>query len=178
MGMEEGRVVVRSRLARDLPAITEIYAREVRLGTASFELEAPDLAEMQRRAATIAAGHYPYLVAELDAEVAGYAYASIYRSRPGYRFTVENSVYIRPELRGRGIGGQLLRALVAAAGARGFRQMIAVIGDSANVASIRLHEQAGFHLVGVHANVGWKNGRWLDTVMMQRALGPGADKPA
>jgi phosphinothricin acetyltransferase len=132
---------------------------------------------MGRRADVIAQGNYPYLVAEVDGDVAGYAYASLYRSRPGYRFTVENSVYVRPDMQGRGIGRHLLAALVEAAGARGFRQMIAVIGDSSNEASIRLHRTAGFHLVGVHENVGWKHGRWLDTVMMQRALGPGAATP-
>ena len=159
----------------DLPSITEIYAHEVREGTATFELVPPDLAEMTRRFQALVDGGFPYLVAELDGDVAGYAYASSYRPRPAYRFTVENSVYLRPQIHRRGIGRQLLERLIAECEARGFRQMIAVIGDSANAASIGVHAACGFRMIGTHPNVGLKFGRWLDTVMMQRELGAGAN---
>jgi phosphinothricin acetyltransferase len=118
-------------------------------------------------------GGYPYFVAELDGSVVGYAYASSYRPRPAYRFTVENSVYLRPASHRRGIGRQLLERLIAECGTRGFRQMIAVIGDSANAASVSVHARCGFEMIGTHPNVGLKFGRWLDTVMMQRELGEG-----
>src|SRR5579863_10007245 len=123
---------IRPATAADLSTITEIYAHEVRVGTATFELVPPDLAEMTRRFQAPKDGRFPYIVAELDGDVAGYAYASSYRPRPAYRFTVENSVYLRPSLHRRGIGRQLLERLIAECEARSFRQMIAVIGDSAN----------------------------------------------
>ncbi|MDA8049835.1 MAG: GNAT family N-acetyltransferase [Rhodospirillales bacterium] len=155
----------------DIAAIAAIYAHHVLTGTASFETEAPTEEEMRRRLTKMVRRGYPYLVADMAAEVAGYAYAGPYRARPAYGNTVENSVYVRPDAMGRGIGRMLLERLVAECAARGFRQMIAVVGDSANVASIRLHEQAGFRLVGVLRAVGWKHGRWLDTVLLQRPLG-------
>jgi phosphinothricin acetyltransferase len=161
-----------------MAAVTAIYRHAVLTGTATFEIEPPDVAEMTRRRAAILAGDYPYLVAEQDGALAGYAYASLYRARPAYRFTVENSVYVREDLHGRGIGRLLLDRLIDETTRRGFRQMIAVIGDSANRASIGLHEAAGFALVGTHPSVGWKFQRWLDTVMMQRRLGPGDNAPA
>src|SRR6201999_1840009 len=165
---------IRPTIAADLPSITEIYAHEVRQGTATFELVPPDLAEMTRRFQALVDSGFPYLVAELDGGVAGYAYASSYRPRPAYRFTVENSVYLRPSIQRRGIGRQLLERLIAECEARGFRQMIAVIGDSANAASVGVHAACGFQMVGTHPSVGLKFGRWLDTVMMQRELGAGA----
>lgn len=165
---------IRPTIAADLPSITEIYAHEVCFGTATFELVPPDLAEMTRRFQTLTEGGFPYFVAVLEGSVVGYAYASSYRPRPAYRFTVENSVYLRPATHRRGIGRQLLEALIAEGEARGFRQMIAVIGDSANAASIGLHAACGFRMIGTHPNVGLKFGRWLDTVMMQRELGEGA----
>src|ERR1700761_5574880 len=165
---------IRPASVADLPSITEIYGHAVREGTATFELVPPDLAEMTRRFQALTDGGFPYLVAELGGNVAGYAYASSYRPRPAYRFTVENSVYLRPSTHRRGIGRQLLERLIAECEARGFRQMIAVIGDSANVASIGVHAACGFQLIGTHPSVGLKFGRWLDTVMMQRALGAGA----
>ena len=165
---------IRPTSVADLPSITEIYAHEVRVGTATFELVPPDLAEMTRRFQALVDGGFPYLVAELDGDVAGYAYASSYRPRPAYRFTVENSVYLRPSVHRRGIGRQLLERLIAECEARGFRQMIAVIGDSANAASIGVHARCGFQMIGTHPSVGLKFGRWLDTVMMQRELGEGA----
>ena len=146
----------------------------MRTGTATFELDPPDLAEMTGRYRTLIDGNSPYLVATLGSDVAGYAYAGSYRLRPAYRFTVEDSIYLVPETRRRGIGTALLRELIARSEGRGYRQMIAVIGDSANTGSIALHAQAGFKMIGTHPNVGFKFGRWLDSVLMQRGLGDGA----
>jgi phosphinothricin acetyltransferase len=165
---------IRPTVAADLPAITEIYEHAVCFGTATFELIPPDLAEMTRRFEALLDGGFPYIVATLDADVIGYAYAGAYRPRPAYRFTVENSVYLHPSIHRRGIGRQLLQRLIDECETRGFRQMIAVIGDSANAASIGVHSRCGFQMIGTHPNVGFKFGRWLDTVMMQRALGEGA----
>ena len=164
---------IRPSTAADLPAITEIYRQAVLYGTATFELIPPDLAEMTRRFGVLMDGGFPYLVAALEGRVVGYAYAGAYRPRPAYRFTVENSVYLEPAIHRRGIGMQLLRKLIAESEARGYRQMIAVIGDSANAGSIGVHAKCGFQMIGTHPNVGFKFGRWLDTVMMQRALGEG-----
>jgi L-amino acid N-acyltransferase YncA len=158
----------------DLAAVHEIYRREVLEGTASFELEPPDLATLTGRWQAIRAAGLPYMVAELDGRIAGYAYAGTYRPRPAYRFAVEDSVYIAPWARRQGIGRALLDAVVSGAAGCGMRQIVAIIGDSAHLASIRLHEQSGFRLVGVLENVGCKFGRWLDTVIMQRPLGAGA----
>ncbi len=165
---------IRFATETDLPFITAIYDEAVRHGTATFELVPPDLAEMTRRFRTLTEGGFPYFVAVLDARVVGYAYAGAYRPRPAYRFTVENSVYLEPATHRRGIGLQLLQRLIDECEARGFRQMIAVIGDSANAGSIGVHTRAGFSMIGTHPNVGLKFGRWLDTVMMQRALGEAA----
>ncbi len=165
---------IRPATAADLPSVTEVYAHEVCFGTATFELVPPDLAEMTRRFQAMVDGGYPYFVAVQEGSVVGYAYASSYRPRPAYRFTVENSVYLRPATHRRGIGRQLLERLTAECEARGFRQMIAVIGDSANAASIGVHAACGFRMIGTHPHVGLKFGRWLDTVMMQRELGEGA----
>lgn len=165
---------IRPATQADIPAITRIYADAVTHGTASFELSAPDEAEMARRMDELIPKDFPYLVAEHDGAIAGYAYAALYRTRPAYRFTLEDSVYIAPDMQGRGIGRALLAGLIEAGSARGFRQMIAVIGDSDQAASIALHAALGFHYVGTHGNVGFKFGRWLDTVLMQRALGPGS----
>jgi L-amino acid N-acyltransferase YncA len=165
---------IRPAIAADLPFVTEIYADAVRFGTATFELVPPDLIEMTRRFEALMDGRFPYFVAVLEGRVAGYAYAGSYRPRPAYRFTVENSVYLQPAMHRRGIGQQLLQRLIAECEASGFRQMIAVIGDSANAASIGVHARCGFEMIGTHPNVGLKFGRWLDTVMMQRELGEGA----
>ncbi|HTZ22011.1 MAG TPA: GNAT family N-acetyltransferase [Opitutaceae bacterium] len=158
----------------DLPAITEIYEHAVRHGTATFELVPPDLAEMTRRYRALIDGGFPYFVATVEGDVVGYAYAGAYRPRPAYRFTVENSIYLRPSIHRRGIGLKLLQRLIIECEARGYRQMIAVIGDSANAGSIGVHTRTGFALIGTHPDVGFKFGRWLDTVMMQRSLGEGA----
>jgi L-amino acid N-acyltransferase YncA len=165
---------IRPAAAADLPAITEIYEHAVRYGTATFELIPPDLAEMTRRFAVLEDGGFPYLVAALEGRVVGYGYAGAYRPWPAYRFTVENSVYLQPAIHRRGIGMQLLQRLIAESEQRGYRQMIAVIGDSANAGSIGVHRRCGFDMIGTHPDVGFKFGRWLDTVMMQRALGDGA----
>ena len=157
-----------------LPAVTEIYEHAVLHGTATFELIPPDLAEITRRFRALMDGGYPYFVATIEGEVAGYAYAGAYRPRPAYRFTVENSIYLRPANHRRGIGLRLLHRLIEECERRGHRQMIAVIGDSANAGSIGVHSACGFEMIGTHPNVGLKFGRWLDTVMMQRALGQGA----
>jgi len=165
---------IRPATAADLPCITGIYEHAVLFGTATFELLPPDLAEMTRRFDTLIDGGFPYVVAALEGRVVGYAYAGAYRPRPAYRFTVENSVYLQPAVHRRGIGLQLLQRLIDECEARGYRQMIAVIGDSANAASVGVHSRCGFQMIGTHPNVGFKFGRWLDTVMMQRTLGEGA----
>ncbi len=165
---------IRAAAAADLPAITEIYEHAVRYGTATFELIPPDLAEMTRRFDVLMDGGFPYLVAALEGLVVGYAYAGAYRPRPAYRFTVENSVYLQPAIHRRGIGLQLLQRLITESERRGYRQMIAVVGDSGNAGSIGVHTKCGFQMIGTHPKVGFKFGRWLDTVMMQRALGEGA----
>jgi len=165
---------IRPATPADLSAVTRIYDHAVRQGTASFEIEPPDETEMARRYRALLEGGYPYLVAERDGKLAGYAYAGAYRTRPAYRWTVEDSVYVDPAASRQGIGRALLDRLIAECTARDFRQMIAVIGDSAQTASIELHRAAGFRLVGTIGNVGFKFGRWLDSVIMQRALGKGA----
>jgi L-amino acid N-acyltransferase YncA len=158
----------------DIPAITAIYAHAVRHGTASFELEPPTEAEMTRRMQAVLDGKFPYLAAEIDGKLAGYAYASLYRTRPAYRFTVENSVYVAADMHRRGIGKALLQRLIEECTTRGYRQMIAVIGDSDQAASIGVHKACGFEPAGNLKSIGWKFNKWLDTPLMQRALGDGA----
>jgi phosphinothricin acetyltransferase len=165
---------IRPATEADLPSVTRIYEHAVRHGTATFELVPPDLAEMTRRFDALMDGGFPYLAALLEGSVVGYAYAGPYRPRPAYRFTVENSVYLEPAIHRRGIGLQLLQHLITECETRGFRQMIAVIGDSANAGSIGVHARCGFQMIGTHPSVGLKFGRWLDTVMMQLPLGDGA----
>lgn len=166
-------MILRDAEPRDLAAITAIYGHHVRTGLASFETEAPDEAEMRNRFDAIREKGFPYLVAEEAGEVVGYAYASFYRTRPAYRFTLEDSVYVKAGLAGRGLGRALLERLVAECEAFGCRQMIAVIGDSGNAASVRLHEACGFRMTGTFRSIGFKHGRWVDTVLMQRTIGPG-----
>ena len=166
-------LLIREALPADMPAITAIYAAEVREHVNTYEYDIPDEAEMARRMQAVLDAGYPYIVAEDEEGLAGYAYAGSYRARLGYRFTVENSVYVAAGRQGRGIGAALLQRLIADCEARGYRQMIAVIGEPSNTASIRLHEKFGFHLVGIFRGIAWKHGRWLDTVQMQRALGNG-----
>ncbi|MDR3493583.1 MAG: GNAT family N-acetyltransferase [Ancalomicrobiaceae bacterium] len=175
-----GEVEIRPCLPADVASIQAIYAEAVATGTASFELAAPTIDEMVLRRDRILAGGFPYLVAvEAGAPTSdggallGYAYAGPYRPRPAYRFTVENSIYVAPSAQGRGIGSRLMAELIAACETIGARQMIAVIGDSANEASIRLHTHCGFAAAGVLKSVGFKHGRWLDSVLMQRPIGRG-----
>ncbi len=170
-------VTVRTATHADFPAITRIYAHAVEHGTASFELTAPDQAEMTRRFKELKNNGFPYLVAVVDGAVVGYAYAGPYRTRPAYRFTVENSVYVAHDSHRRGVGKALLLALIDICTEKGFRLMVAVIGDSDQAASIGLHEAAGFKNAGTFENIGYKFERWLDSVLMQRPLGPGASKP-
>lgn len=165
---------IRSADARDLVAITDIYADAVVNGTASYELEPPSLAEMTARCHAVTSAGCPYLVAAKESAVLGYAYASAFRPRPAYRFVVENSVYVAPKAQGKGVGKALMLALIAGCERLGFRQMLAVIGDgSAASASVRLHEQLGFRHAGRLEATGWKHGRWLDTVLMQLPLNGG-----
>jgi L-amino acid N-acyltransferase YncA len=173
----KGDVEVRKAEAADIPAITRVYAHAVLHGTATFEIDPPDEAEMARRHRTLLSGGYPYLVAEFSGAVAGYAYAAAYRARPAYHWSVEDSIYVAPECHRLGIGRLLLTRLIDDAGARGFRQMIAVIGDRLQVASIALHAATGFDHIGTLRAVGFKHGRWLDTVLMQRPLGGGDTTP-
>ncbi|CAN5201565.1 GNAT family N-acetyltransferase [soil metagenome] len=170
---------IRPARSADIPAIAAIYGDAVLNGTASWELEPPNEAELLRRFEAILAGGYPYLAAERDGLLVGYAYAGAYRPRPAYRSTVENSIYIAPDAQGSGVGAALLAALIDDCAARGFRQMIAVIGDGtgASIGSRRLHERAGFRLIGVAEKIGFKQGHWLDQMLMQKELGEGDRSP-
>lgn len=165
---------IRPSTPDDVAAITQIYAWNVRNGAGTFEIDAPDATEIERRRNGVLALGLPWLVAERGATVLGYAYANAFRPRPAYRFCVEDSIYLAPDAFGQGLGRLLLAELLARCQAWGARQMLAVIGDSANVASIGVHRALGFEHAGTLRSCGWKFGRWIDVVMMQRALGPGA----
>ena len=167
------RLLLRPSSADDVPAITEIYGWHVLNGTGTFELEAPDIAEMGRRRADVVGKDLPWLVAERSGDVLGYAYANHFRPRPAYRFCVEDSIYLAPAAAGQGVGRLLLAELLARCEAAGARQMLAVIGDSANVASVAVHRSLGFEPVGTLRAAGWKFERWLDVVLMQKRLGFG-----
>ena len=168
-------LTIRPATASDLDAITEIYADAVTNGTASYELQPPTRAEMAMRFETLIAGGFPYLAAESSGSLLGYAYAGPFRPRPAYRFVVENSIYVAPEAKGRGIGRRLLEALIVQAESLGFRQMIAVIGDGhSESASVKLHERLGFRHSGRLEGSGDKHGRWLDTTFMQLSMNGGA----
>ena len=171
-------ITIRPSTNVDLLAITRIYAHHVVHGRGSFELDPPDLAEMTRRREDVLSRHLPYLVAEWASEVVGYAYANVFRPRPAYRFAVEDSVYVDANHAGRGIGRALMLELLHRCEAAGMRQMVAVIGDSDNHGSIALHASLGFEHAGLLRSTGWKHGRWLDTVLMQRSLGPGDTEDA
>jgi phosphinothricin acetyltransferase len=172
-GDRAAAISIRPARADDLAAIARIYGHHVVTGLASFELEPPSVEEMTRRHADIVGKGYPYIVAERDGAIAGYAYASAYRARPAYRFAVENSVYVDASVKRAGVGRMLLEALIGECERRGYRQMIAVIGDSANHDSIGLHAACGFARIGTLPAIGWKFERWVDSVLMQRALGDG-----
>ena len=169
--------LIRDATEADVPSIAAIYAAEVRDFVNTYEYDVPSEAEMRRRMRALLDAGYPYLVAELDGRVAGYAYAGSFRARAAYRWVVENSVYVAAGMQGKGIGAALLERLIAECEARDFRQMIAVIGEPANTASIRLHERFGFVHLTTLPGIAWKHGRWLDTVFMQRALGSGNTAP-
>ncbi|MEL7025879.1 MAG: N-acetyltransferase family protein [Pseudomonadota bacterium] len=166
--------MIRPARQSDLIRVQSIYAEAVLTGTASFEIKPPDVGEIARRWKTVLDAGLPYVVAELDGAIAGYAYASLYRPRRAYRNTAECSVYVDPAYSRRGLGSQLMAEVIAETDRAGFRQLIAVIGDSGNLASRRLHQSLGFREVGTLEAVGFKHGRWLDTVLMQRPLGEGS----
>jgi L-amino acid N-acyltransferase YncA len=170
-------VRIRQAAPGDITAITRIYAHAVEHGTASFETEPPSETEMSSRQQKLLAKDYPYLVAEIAGAVAGYAYAGPYRDRHAYDWCVEDSIYVAPEFHRKGIGRLLLTHLIAESEQRGFRQMLGVIGDSANTASVAVHAVVGFRLIGTFRSIGFKHGRWLDTVLMQRALGSADTTP-
>lgn len=165
-------LIVRDAVAADLPAIQTIYGHHVRHGLASFEEEPPTVEEMRSRWTKVRDLGLPYVAAELEGSVVGYSYATSYRPRVAYRYTVENSVYVQDGLAGRGIGKALLLELIARCQAGPWRQMLAIIGNRENHGSIALHRSCGFRMIGVLEAVGYKHGRWVDTVLMQRSLAP------
>ncbi|MDC8786027.1 GNAT family N-acetyltransferase [Roseateles koreensis] len=174
----ENPIILNSTLIRpsteaDMPAIQAIYAIAVQEGTGTFETEVPDIAEMARRRTEVLGRQLPWLIAEQAGEVMGYAYANYFRPRLAYRFCVEDSIYLAPQAQGKGVGRLLLAELIARCEQAGARQMLAVIGDSANLGSMGLHKALGFEHKCVLSDAGWKFGRWLDVVMMQRQLGLG-----
>jgi len=160
-----------------MDAVAAIYAVHVRKGLGTFEEVAPAVEEMDERRRVVVGHALPYLVAEIAGEVRGFAYAAPFRTRSGYRFTAEDSVYVAPDALGMGLGRTLLASVISACEARGIRQLVALIGDSGNQASITLHERAGFERCGLLVGVGYKHGRWVDVVMMQRRLNGGDDAP-
>jgi L-amino acid N-acyltransferase YncA len=170
----EGKIIIRPSRDDDIAAIAAIYGHHVLHGVASFEDVPPGEAEMARRRADVVGRGFPHLVAERAGKVLGYCYAGPYRARVGYRFTVEDSIYIDPAEVGRGIGRALLAQVIEDVERQGYRQMIAVIGGSETLPSIRLHAALGFAHIGLFPAVGFKFGRWIDSVYMQRALGPGS----
>ena len=171
MATETSRnVVVRDALPADVPAVAAIYAQHVLHGLGSFEESPPDVDELRARRAAVLESGLPWLVAEADGAVVGYGYATLYRTRAAYRHTLEDSVYVTAGLERRGVGTLLLGELIRRCEAGPWRQMIAVIGDSANAGSIALHRRLGFRNVGTLVSVGFKFGRWVDTVLMQRSL--------
>jgi len=172
--MSHPALLIRPSTAADLPAVTAIYAWNVLNGTGTFELEVPDTSEMARRRDDVLSKGLPWLVAQRDGVVVGYAYANHFRPRLAYRFCVEDSVYLSAEARGQGLGRLLLAELLARCEAAGARQMLAVIGDSTNLGSIGVHRTLGFEHIGTMKAAGWKFERWLDVVIMQKSLGMGA----
>lgn len=170
---QAGKIIIRDCQTADMVAVQRIYAHHVEQSLASFEETAPDVSEMTTRRQSIVKKNYPYIVAEIDGNVLGFAYASTFRPRSAYRHTVENSVYVEPDATGQGVGSALLEELIDTCARLGFRQMVAVIGDTENHASIALHERFGFERVGLLGATGLKFGRWVDTIIMQRQLGDG-----
>ncbi len=175
--MSRPDLLIRPSERADVPAITAIYRWNVLHGTGTFEIDPPDEAEIARRRDDVLAKGWPWLVVESGGAVAGYAYANWFRPRPAYRYCVEDSVYLAEGAQRRGLGRLLLAELIARCEAAGARQMLAVIGDSANLGSIGVHRTLGFEHTGTMKAAGWKFGRWLDVVVMQKALGSGAETP-
>lgn len=169
----DAALCVRDATEADVERIQQIYAHYVLTATATFEMEPPTVAQMRERRAAVLESGLPYLVAEIDGRVLGYCYAATHRPRPAYRYTVEDSVYIDPSCHGRGVGSALLAELIARCERGPWRQMVAVVGGSDNAGSVALHARHGFRIIGTHTAVGYKFGQWIDTVMMQRALGEG-----
>jgi L-amino acid N-acyltransferase YncA len=169
--LASARAGIRACEGRDMLAVTEIYGHHVLHSPSTFEIEPPSHAAMTRRRRDLFDKGFPYLVAERDGTIVGYAHVGPYRARPAYRYTIENSVYVHPDCARQGLGRCLMGTLLSECETRDFRQVIAVIGDSANIASIRLHEVLGFRSVGTLQSVGFKFQRWLDTVLMQKELG-------
>lgn len=168
-------MLIRDATAADFPAITELYAYWVRHGLGTFEEEPPSADDLAARAVAVTGAGLPYLVAESDRRLVGYAYAAPYRPRSGYRYTAEDTVYVAPDRQGRGVGKALLDRVLTACEAAGVRQMLASVGDGANQGSVALHRACGFETVGVLRAVGFKHGRWVDVVFMQRSLNGGAE---
>ncbi len=174
---ETGAIIARDATEADMPAIQEIYRHHVLFGLASFEETPPDVAEMAARREAVLSSGLPYLAAEIDGRVLGYCYATAYRPRPAYRYTIEDSVYVADGFSGRGIGAALLENLIERCEAGPWRQMIAIVGNSGNAGSIALHRRLGFRHVGTFGAIGFKLGGWVDTLLMQRALGAGETAP-
>jgi len=168
---------IRDATPDDIAGVQAIYAHHVLHGLGTFETTPPDVEEMQRRHAQVTADGFPYLVAEDAGQILGFAYANHFRTRAAYRNTVEDSIYVAADAMGRGVGMGLLSTLIERCTALGLRQMLAVIGDSGNTGSIGVHRRCGFEHTGVLKAVGRKFDRWVDVVIMQRALGPGSDSP-
>jgi len=168
---------IRPSRDQDLPAITAIYAHHVLHGTGTFETEPPSEADMVGRRADVLAKGLPYLVAEEDGRVLGYAYCQWFKPRPAYRFSAEDSIYLHPDAQGKGLGKALLAELARQAEAAGIRKLIAVIGDSGNKGSVGVHKALGFQPVGVIQSCGWKFGKWLDIVLMEKQIGAGDSTP-
>ena len=168
-------ITIRPSRDTDLPAITAIYAHHVLHGTGTFETEPPTEADMTARRADVLSKNLPYLVAENDGEVLGFAYCNWFKPRPAYRYSAEDSIYLAEAARGQGLGTQLLAALSQAAEAVGVRKLIAVIGDSANLGSVGVHRAQGFSHVGVLKDCGWKFGQWRDVVLMDKVIGQGSE---
>ena len=175
--MPASSCLIRPSRDGDVPAITAIYSHHVLHGTGTFEIDPPTQADMAQRRGDVLARGLPYLVAEQQGQVLGFAYCNWFKPRPAYRFSAEDSIYLAQDGQGRGLGRALLAELAAQAQRAGVRRLIAVIGDSANAGSIGVHRSLGFAHVGVLASCGWKFDQWLDVVLMEKALGPGNSSP-
>ena len=170
-------LLIRPSRDSDMAALTAVYAHHVLHGTGTFETEPPGVPEMSARRADVLSKGLPYLVAELDGELAGFAYGNWFKPRPAYRYSVEDSIYLAPGLQRQGLGRALLAELLARFEAAGIRKVMAIVGDSANAGSVGLHLALGFAQVGVIEDCGWKFGAWRDIVILQKTLGEGSATP-